>query len=208
MVGAHASRLLIRGVGGAATVREGVHHPDVIETVRRFGQRLGWHGALFGDYFYDEATSTPQFIEFNPRIGDSANASYSGLNLISRWADVALGRELPPAPATKEGVSTHAAMLILISRAMEGASRGELWQDIGRQRRREGLYATSNEELTRPGVDRLSRLPYIWVAGRLLGSPAAARRMVHDTVKNYALSAEAAQRIRSIPQEELAASLK
>jgi predicted ATP-grasp superfamily ATP-dependent carboligase len=205
MVGAHASRLLVRGVGGAATVREGVNHPVVMEHVRRLGERLAWHGALFGDYFMDEATETPCYIEFNPRIGDSANSAFSGVNLMQQWVDVAIGHVTGPPPVPRFGVSTHAAMLILMSRAMEGAGRRELWQELRRQRRGDGLYETSNEELTRPRVDRWSALPYVWVAGRLLARPAAAQRMVHATVKNYALSADAAQRIRDTPQEKLSA---
>ena len=47
----------------------------------------------------------------------------------------------------------------------------------------------------------------MWVASRLLAWPAAAHQMVHDTVKNYALSVDAATRIREMPQEKLIACL-
>jgi glutathione synthase/RimK-type ligase-like ATP-grasp enzyme len=77
----HATVLRRRGVGGAAVAKVGVQHPVVAQHMRRLGERLQWHGALFCDYFYDEATQAPQYIEANPRIGDSANAAFSGLNL-------------------------------------------------------------------------------------------------------------------------------
>jgi hypothetical protein len=179
----------------------------VVDDFRRLGERLAWHGPLFGEFFFDPATKTPQYIEFNPRIGDSANAAVSGVNLMQHWVDVALGRESPLPPATRPGELTHANMLILMSRAMEGASRRELWAEMQRQRRGEGHYARSHDELTRPGKDWLSVLPYVWVAGRLLARPAAAQEMVHRTVKNYALTADAARRIRDMRQDELQACL-
>ena len=205
LVAGHVTVLCVRGVGGAATVREGIEYPRVMDDFRRLGERLAWHGPLFGEFFFDEATKTPEYIEFNPRIGDSANAFFSGVNLSQHWVDVALGRETGAPPISQTGVSTHANMLILMSRAMERAGRSELFAEIGRQMRREGLYGRSHDELTRPVEDWLSVLPYVWVAGRLLIRPASAQDMVHRTVQNYALSADAANRIREIPQEQLAA---
>lgn len=203
LVAAHNTMLVRRGVGGSAVAREGVDLPSVADDFRRVGERLAWHGALFGEYFYDDATRSTQYIEFNPRIGNSANAAASGLNLMQRWVEVAIGERSAAPAKSQPGVSTHAGVLILMSRALEGASRGELWDEIRRQRRREGLYARSQDELTRPGDDWLSVVPYVWVAARLLVRPGTAQTMVHRTVKNYALSAEAAQRIREMPQEQL-----
>jgi predicted ATP-grasp superfamily ATP-dependent carboligase len=203
LVAGHVTVLKVRGVGGSATVREGLDHPRVMEDFRRFGERLAWHGPLFGEFFLHPATKVPEYIEFNPRIGDSANSFFSGVNLSQHWVDVAMGRAVVSPPASQPGVSTHANMLILMSRAMEGATRQELWAEMKQQRRREGLYGRSNDELTRPGDDWKSALPYYWVAGRLLVRPAAAQEMVHRTVKNYALSADAARRIRELPQEAL-----
>jgi hypothetical protein len=162
---------------------------------------------MFGEYFMDPSSRVPQYIEFNPRIGDSANSAFSGIDLMQQWVNVALGRELETSPP-RPGVWTHASMLILMSRAMEGAKRSELIHEIARQRRREGFYGHSHDELTRPRADWKSALPYVWVAGRLIASPASAQRMVHDTVKNYALSAESAARIREIPQDQLVACFK
>jgi hypothetical protein len=60
----------------------------------------------------------------------------------------------------------------------------------------------------RPTDDWLSLVPYAWVAGRLLISPAAANRFVRTTVERYALSKKSAERIASVPLEQLTAALQ
>jgi hypothetical protein len=207
LVAHHATVLRRRGVGGAAVAKVGGRHPVVEDHMRRLGERLGWHGALFCDYFYDEATQTPQYIEANPRIGDSANASFSGLNLTQRWVDVAMEHEVPPPPVPDAGVRSHAAMLILMSLALEGARRRALVSDLRQQFLRKGLYENSRDELTRPKDDPLSAVAFAWIAARLLMKPSSVHGMVRRTVANYALTAEAAQRIRDLPLEKLSASL-
>jgi hypothetical protein len=207
LVAHHATLLLRRGVGGAAVAKVGVRHSVVEEHMRRLGERLGWHGALFCDYFYDEAHERPQYIEANPRIGDSANASFSGLNLTQRWVDVAMELDVPPQPVASPGVRSHAAMLIVMSQAIEGASRGALLSELRQQFLRRGLYENSRDELTRPKNDPLSAVAFGWIAARLLMRPGSVLGMVRRTVANYALTAEAAQRIRELPLEKLTASL-
>ncbi len=69
------------------------------------------------------------------------------------------------------------------------------------------MYEQSREEMTRPGPDWWSAVPYAWIAARLLARPAAANEMVRNTVSNYALSIEAAERIRDLPLEQLNACL-
>ena len=207
LVAHHATVMLLRGVGGAAVSKVGVNHPIVAQHMQRFGERLKWHGVLFCDYFYDEATQTPSYIEANPRIGDSANATFSGVNLCQQWVDVAMGREVEPLPAARPGMRSHAALLILMSKALEGAGRRELWRELQRARADTDLYDDSRDELTRPAEDRLSIVPFAWIAGRLLLNPVAAERVVRSTVANYALNTEAAKRIREFPREELAACL-
>jgi hypothetical protein len=207
LVAHHTTILRRRGVGGSAVAKASVRHPVVAEHMRRLGERLRWHGALFCDYFYDEATQTPQYIEANPRIGDSANAAFSGLNLSQRWIDVAIERNLPPLPVAQSGVRSHEGMLILLSEALEGAGRKRLFSELLQQVLRRGSYENSLDELTRPKDDPLSALAYGWVAARLLTWPSSADGLVRSTVANYALTAEAAQRIRDIPHERLEACL-
>jgi hypothetical protein len=207
LVAQHATLLRRRGVGGAAVAKVSVRHPVVAEHMRRLGERLGWHGALFCDYFYDEANQTPQYIEANPRIGDSANADFSGLNLTQTWVDVAMERDVPQSPPARADVRSHSAMLVLMSIALEGGGRKALLSELRKQIFRRGLYENSRDELTRPKDDPLSALAFGWITARLLMRPASVHGMVRRTVANYALTAEAAQRIRELPLETLTASL-
>jgi hypothetical protein len=175
--------------------------------MRRFGKELNWHGPLFADYFFDEARQEPSYIEANPRVGDTANATFSGQHVCQHWVDVALGNTTERNPTPQLGIRSHSGMLVLISRALEGAGRRQLFREVRAQRNRVGIYEESEEELTRFSDDRLSAVPYLWVAAQLLARPAAAQTMVRRTVSNYALTAEAADRIRQIPIEELNAAL-
>lgn len=208
LVASHASVLRLRGVGGSAVARVSVDHPTVTEHMRRLGERLNWHGVLFADYFYDEASQIPYYIEANPRIGDSANATFSGTHICGQWVDVALGREPRQNTPPLQGIRSHSAILILMSRALEGASRRDLLSEMFKQQHKTDIYENSQDELTRVGDDWLSALPYFWVATRLLASPATAQKMVRRTVANYALTATAAQRIRDLPLDTLLASLE
>jgi hypothetical protein len=207
LVSHHMNVLRMRGVGGSAVARESADHPSVVEHMRRFGREFGWHGPLFADYFYDEAKQRPEYIEANPRIGDSANSTFSGQHLCQHWVDVALERPVSVNPEPHLNVGSHSATLILMSQALENASRWQLLREMRSQLSGTGIYKNSEEELTRIHEDRWSAFPYIWVALRLLGRPAAARKIVGGTVANYALTADAADRIRRLPVDDLAAAL-
>ena len=111
-------------------------------------------------------------------------------------------------PSHYKAFAPTAAILILMSRAINGANRRGLLGEMLKQQHRTDIYADSQEELTRVGDDWLSALPYFWVATRLLMQPAAAQKMVRSTVANYALTATAAQRIRDLPLDTLLACLE
>jgi hypothetical protein len=82
-----------------------------------------------------------------------------------------------------------------------------LLSELRQQLFRRGLYANSLDELTRTIDDPLSAVAYGWIAARLLMWPSSVDGIVRGTVANYALTAEAAQRIRDIPLEKLEACL-
>jgi hypothetical protein len=94
-----------------------------------------------------------------------------------------------------------------MSQALEGSSRRALLSELRQQFLRRGLYENSRDELTRPKNDPLSAVAFGWIAARLLVRPGSVHGMVRRTVANYALTAEAAQRIRELPLEKLTASL-
>jgi hypothetical protein len=214
LVGVDMNELCLRGVGGSAVARQSCHHPIVVDHLRRLGEHLRWHGPLFVDLFFDAATNTPCYIEANPRIGDTANATLAGVNLCQLCLGIALKDEttinqsaignpqsaIPP-------IRSHQGFLILMSKALDGASRRDLVREMWQQFRGTGIYESSVEEMTRPKQDWPSTLPYVWIAGQLLASPSRAAKIVRGTVDNYSLTADAARRICEIPLADLVASL-
>ena len=78
-------------VGGGHAARMGVDHPQVREHLMVLGRALMWHGPLAVDYFFDEATGLPTYIECNPRLVEPMNATLSGVNLADLTVRVALG---------------------------------------------------------------------------------------------------------------------
>jgi hypothetical protein len=207
LVGIHMSELRLRGVGGAPTVRDSCHHPPVVDHIRRLGERLAWHGPLFVEYFFDPATSTPAYIEADPRIGDSANATFSGAHVCQQCVDVARDVDVSTLPTTANCVRSHEGFLVLMSQALNDATRRQLLAEMWRQWRHRGIYKNSQEEMTRLRDDWLSLVPFAWVAARLLARPAASAKIVQRTVDNYALSPLAADRISQMPLQQLTACL-
>jgi predicted ATP-grasp superfamily ATP-dependent carboligase len=207
LIGIHMSRLRKRGVGGAAMARASCLHPPVIEHVRRIGKKLAWHGPLFLEYFFDATTNMPAYIEGDSRIGDSGNATLSGVNLCQMCIDVATGEARPLSPQSTGDVRSHSGFLLLISSALNGTSRHEILREIWRQWRRRDIYEQSFDEVTCPREDWLSVIPYAWVAARLLLRPASGATIIQKTVENYALSHNTAEQISKIPLDQLTACL-
>ena len=201
MVAAHCFEARAIGVGGMSMARVSASHPIVLEQMARLGRHVNWHGATFIDYFYDAATGQPQYIEANPRIGETVNAWLSGVNLCEALVQVSLGESVTPPLSPRIGVRTHSGFMILMAKALKGASRGELWRERRMMRRGEDLYADSEDELTRPRDDRLSVIPALAVTAELLLNPSRARTIVKKTVDNYSLPAAATQHIREMPPE-------
>jgi predicted ATP-grasp superfamily ATP-dependent carboligase len=207
LVGIHMNALIERGVGGAAIVRESCVHPVVIDHMRQLGEHLQWHGPLFAEYFIDEQSGSPAYIEANPRIGDTANATLSGANVCRLWVEVAMRQEAFTSAQPRVGFRSHTGMLALMWRAMNHARRRELVQEMKRAWAGSDIYEGSVEEMTRPKEDWLSVVPYAWVAARVLAYPPTAERIVRRTVERYALSREASERIATIPLDQLVASV-
>ncbi len=203
IVGIHTFEARRLGVGGMSSARISADHPLVREHTALLGRRLQWHGALFIDYFYDREGGQPEYIEANPRIGETVNALLSGVNLPQLLVDVSRGELPPPAPIGKVGVRTHSFMMILMSMAFEGQGRGALIREIREHAAGRGIYENSEDELTRPREDRLSRLPRFWIAAQLLAWPGVAKKIVAKTVENYALPERAIAEIRSLPPDVL-----
>jgi hypothetical protein len=180
----------------------------VREEVEQIGRRVHWHGPLFIEYFHDEATGRRQYLEANPRIGETLNARLCGVNLIEQLIRVSLGESPPSLPAGKLGVRSHQGFMLAIAAAIEGKTRREIFAQVAQARRQRGFYEESEDELVRPREDWRSTIPATAVLAQLAASPGRARSIVARTVRNYSLPGPAAREIRNLTQAELAACFK
>jgi predicted ATP-grasp superfamily ATP-dependent carboligase len=199
LVAGHCYEARALGVGGSARARISAAHPPVLGHVAALGAHLGWHGALTVDYLWDPASRRPAYIDANPRLGESLNATLSGVNLSAVLVAVALDRPVPPPASPQLGVKTHAISMALLALAEAGAPRRRLLAELACAWAGRGLYAGSQDELTRPGDDPPSLLPAAYLALRLLLNPRTADALVAGVVDNYALSAASVQAIRGAP---------
>jgi predicted ATP-grasp superfamily ATP-dependent carboligase len=199
MIGVHTFEARRLGVGGMSTARVSSDHAVVREHAAKIGRHLDWHGAFFIDYFYDRESGRPEYIECNPRIGETVNAMLSGINLPELLVQISRGESPAPAPLGRAGVLTHNMLMILMSAAHEGQTRRALLHEIRECAAGHGLYAKSEDELIRPQDDPLSRLPRFWITLQLLALPPIARRIVSKTIENYALPESATDAIKQLP---------
>lgn len=197
MLGWHSCGARRLGVGGAPMAHVSTNHPTVVRHIEHIGQHLDWHGAAFFDFFHNDETGEVAFIEANPRIGQTVNGLLSGVNLSKLLMQVSMNQPVERIPAGRTGVRTHEGFLMVMTKALEGASRRELVGEMLQCWRRTGLYENSSDELTRLADDWLSFIPYTAVTSQLLLSPRLAKRIVASTVRNYSLSPQASQVIRS-----------
>jgi len=200
LAAAHCYRGRAVGVGGSFHGREGLRHPFVLDDVARLGAALGWHGAIHAEYFLDQ-TGRPTYIEANPRIGETLNATLSGVNLSEALVRVSLGEPVEAPASIREGIKTHAVMMGVMAAAERGEGRRAIAAELWRAWRHRGVYADSQDELTRPREDLWSLLPAAFVTAQLLFRPGVVHRIVRRAVENYGLDAAAVRRIASLPAE-------
>ncbi|MDR3632782.1 MAG: hypothetical protein P4L84_03045 [Isosphaeraceae bacterium] len=181
------------GLGGGDLFKVSVLRPAVRDEIARLGVHLSWHGALSVDYLFEEGTQAFSFIDFNARLVEPMNAWFAGVNLPDLWARIALGEHIDPVPSGPDGVRTHMTLMALLDASRHRYPRVEVVRRLARALLGRGEFANSDEELTPVGMDRLSILPLVTVAARLLLRPGAAVTMTSETVRSYSLSPEAAR---------------
>ncbi|MEM8670458.1 MAG: hypothetical protein AAGG48_23230 [Planctomycetota bacterium] len=204
LIAAHCFEARAVGVGGMSTARVSASHPIVLEHVAQIGSAVDWHGSLFIDYFYDDESGQPQYIEANPRIGETVNSSLCGVNLCERLVRLSVGEPLDRFEKADPAIQpclTHSFMMILISMALNGAGRWALVREWGRNLLSRGLYRDSQDELTRPRQDYLSVVPLIWIGLQLLVLPRRSESIVAKTVDDYALPESAVERVHQLPDD-------
>ena len=204
LVGIACTDVLATGIGGGPALRRSASHPAVIQHAERLGEHLNWHGPITLEYFYDESTGQPTYIEVNPRICETLNAEISGVRLCDAVVRIALGEQVPRLPAGTPGITSHNGFVVMIADAYNGATRralcGRLWNHWTRQ----GDFGTCESEMTRLREDRLSLIPATAVILRLLASPRSAQSLAHETVNNYSLPHVAATKIDAFGEDALA----
>lgn len=186
------------GVGGWGMNGESLDHPEVVEHMRRMGEHLKFHGALFVDYFFDQRTRTAQYIEANPRLGAAFFPALCGQDVANLFLNLSLKRPVKPLPAPRIGVRYHQGFLMLISAAKSGATRRQLLRQLCDAIRGRGFYTNSTDTITQPKLDLLSVIPATAVTLLLLISPRASHWLVRRTLENYALSESGVQAIRDL----------
>lgn len=199
LVAAHSYQARALGVGGSAWARIGVDHPEARQDLARLGEHLGWHGALHLEYLHDPVTDTALYVDANPRIGETMNATLSGVNFCQLLLQVSLDECALPASPSGSGIRTHSFMMSLLALAQQHASRRRLSAECWNALSGRGLYRDSEEELTRIRQDPWSLLPALVVALRLVLRPSVADSIVQRAVTQYALSERAARTIRDLP---------
>ena len=96
LVALHCTRRLREGAGGGAAVKVGVDRPIVRGHFERLGRELEWHGGMSIDYFWNEETRRPSYIDANPRITEPMNAVVNGVNVADMQVRLSLGEHVPP----------------------------------------------------------------------------------------------------------------
>ena len=161
--------------------------------------RLGSHlryGALMLDYLFDEAPVAPPTSKPNPRIGETWNATLSGVNICEAMLEVSQGITARPRLCGLAGrpdpwTSQQAAGAGPESRFPAERS----WPRSAAALRGEGIDGGS-QDAGRPCVDSASLLPTLVVATMVFINPRAADRFVERAVDHYALTESAAEQVR------------
>jgi predicted ATP-grasp superfamily ATP-dependent carboligase len=199
LIAVSCADVLETGIGGGPALRVSADHPAVIAHVRRLGEALHWHGPMVLEYFYDSSTGKPEYIEANPRIGESFNSLLSGVNVCDIVARISMGETIETLSVGAAGACSHNGFILLIADAYNGANRRQLWKRLWNGWTGQGIYANFQSEMTRPREDCGSLIPATVVTLGLLANPRSAIRLTEDTVANYSLPQNAASIIEGLP---------
>jgi predicted ATP-grasp superfamily ATP-dependent carboligase len=201
LVAAHCYETPKTGVGGSALVRESAHHGVVFKDLQLVGRHLEWHGAMHLEYCYDPAIDRASYIEINPRLTQTTNATLSGTNLCELLVQVSLNKPTHYSGPSRLGVRTHSALNAMLAAGQQGRGRkgilSELWSIMGSK----GAYRGSLDDITRPQEDFLSLIPAVAVFGKLMLNPDSANDIVAGAVSRYSLAERAIQTIKDTPQD-------
>lgn len=198
LIAHHCDEAVALGVGGSTLCRVTVDDPVAVEQLRKLGAYLNWHGPMALEVFRDPSTGGIEYVECNPRIGETLNPTLGGVNFCEAMVRISLGEKLAPLPAPRAGTRTHQGFLGLLAVGWRGGTRREMFRELIHWLTAKSYYAGGQDELTRPREDWLSLAPAVAMAVQLLVFPRLARWVVSRTVANYALDAGTVDKIRAM----------
>jgi predicted ATP-grasp superfamily ATP-dependent carboligase len=187
LVALHCTRRIREGAGGGAAVKVGVDRPVVRGHFEHLGKELEWHGGLSIDYFWNEETGSPSYIDANPRITEPMNAVLNGVNVADMQIRLSLGERTPSRASAEVGRRSHNTIQALLGVASRDRSRAAVIREATRVVLRRGPYANSREGMTPIWRDPPSALPVAVVLIALLLNPHNGARLASMTIGNYSL---------------------
>jgi hypothetical protein len=190
LIGFHAYRQIVLGVGGGEAIKESVSRPDVRAMLESIGGRLAWHGALSVDYLLPEHDPTPHLIDCNPRLVEPMSAYAAGTDLVGLLLQISRGETPAPLGESRAGVRTHLAMQAVLGCAARGGTRRDLLREAFCLCKGREPYQASREELTPAKVDWISAVPMGLTLTMLLASPHIAVRLALGGFGAHLLSRE------------------
>jgi len=189
LVALHCTRRLREGAGGGAAVKVGVDRPIVRGHFERLGRELDWHGGMSIDYFWNEETESPSYIDANPRITEPMNAVVNGVNVADMQVRLSLGERTPPVLTAQVGRRSHNTLQALLGAAVRHGSRRAVIREAASVVLHRGPYSGSREGMLPVWRDPPSALPLAVVLISLLINPSNGTRLASMTIGNYSLGA-------------------
>jgi predicted ATP-grasp superfamily ATP-dependent carboligase len=183
----HCTRRLLEGAQGGAAVKVGVNRPVIREHFEKMGQYLAWHGSLSIDYFWNEQTGQPSYIDANPRITEPMNAVVNGINLADLQVQLSLGRKIAPFPAVQTERRSHNALQSILGAAGRRYSSLDVIREMLQIILKKGTYQGSQEGMTPILQDFPSITPLAVVFISLLFNPRSEQNLALKTIANYSL---------------------
>ena len=141
------------------------------------------------DYFWNEESETPSYIDANPRITEPMNAVVNGVNVADMQVRLSLGERRPPVPAAHVGRRSHNTLQALLGAAVRHRSRDAVIREAASVALHRGLYSGSSEGMLPVWRDPPSALPLAVVLLSLLLNPRNGTRLASMTIGNYSLGA-------------------
>ena len=199
LAAAHGYRQTAVGVGGSAAARIKIERPLVIQHLRKLGQALAWHGSLMLDYLYDEPSGQVAYIDPNPRLGETMNATFNGINLANCIVRLSLGEKISSQPSRPAPVESHILITMLLGKADQPGTRRAVLGELLAALFKTGRYQHSQEDFANLGQDFPSLVPVLVVAVQLLLNPQSCHKIATRAVQNYALTGTAVGQIQALP---------